>query len=130
VFVGACALDLASHQLFASDGSELPLTGMEFALLKVFLERPNQVLNQHVRGCALRWVAAVVRHLGPAVGIATLTHVGHRGTKILQLATRFGQLAALGALLVLLNVGQAAQRGRLHLALDTLGLEPVARPRI
>jgi len=46
VCVGACALDLASHQLFASDGSELPLTSMEFALLKVFLERPNQVLNR------------------------------------------------------------------------------------
>jgi two-component system, OmpR family, response regulator len=46
VRVGACALDLASHQLFASDGNELPLTGMEFDLLKVFLERPNQVLNR------------------------------------------------------------------------------------
>ena len=44
--VGACALDLASHQLFASDGNELPLTGMEFDLIKVFLERPNQVLNR------------------------------------------------------------------------------------
>ena len=46
VRVGACALDLASRQLFASDGSEIPLTGMEFDLLKVFLERPNQVLNR------------------------------------------------------------------------------------
>ena len=46
VRVGACALDLTSHQLFASDGSEIPLTGMEFDLLKVFLERPNQVLNR------------------------------------------------------------------------------------
>ena len=46
VRIGACALDLASHQLFASDGTELPLTSMEFALLKVFLERPNQVLNR------------------------------------------------------------------------------------
>ena len=46
VRVGACALDLASHQLFASDGNELPLTGMEFDLLRVFLERPNQVLNR------------------------------------------------------------------------------------
>ena len=44
--IGACALDLASRQLFASDGSELPLTSMEFDLLKVFLERPNQVLNR------------------------------------------------------------------------------------
>ena len=46
VRVGACALDLASRQLFASDGNELPLTSMEFDLLKVFLERPNQVLNR------------------------------------------------------------------------------------
>jgi len=46
VRVGVCALDLASHQLFAADGSEIPLTGMEYDLLKVFLERPNQVLNR------------------------------------------------------------------------------------
>jgi len=46
VRVGTCALDLGSHQLFAADGSELPLTGMEFDLLKVFVERPNQVLNR------------------------------------------------------------------------------------
>ncbi len=46
VRVAACALDLASHQLFASDGREIPLTGMEFDLLKVFVERPNQVLNR------------------------------------------------------------------------------------
>ena len=46
VRVGTCMLDLASHQLFASDGRETPLTGMEFDLLKVFLDRPNQVLNR------------------------------------------------------------------------------------
>ncbi len=46
VRVGTCVLDLASHQLFASDEREIPLTGMEFDLLKVFLERPNQVLNR------------------------------------------------------------------------------------
>jgi two-component system phosphate regulon response regulator OmpR len=44
--VGACALDLVSHQLFAADGSEIPLTSMEFDLLKAFVERPNQVLNR------------------------------------------------------------------------------------
>ena len=44
--VGVCALDLASHQLFASDGDEIPLTGMEFDLLKVFIEHPNQVLTR------------------------------------------------------------------------------------
>ena len=46
VRVAACALDLASHQLFAADGQEIPLTGMEFDLLKAFVERPNQVLNR------------------------------------------------------------------------------------
>ena len=44
--VGMRVLDLVSHQLFASDGREVPLTGMEFDLLKVFIERPNQVLNR------------------------------------------------------------------------------------
>jgi two-component system OmpR family response regulator len=44
--VGACELDLASHQLFTASGEEIPLTGMEFDLLKVFVERPNQVLNR------------------------------------------------------------------------------------
>jgi two-component system, OmpR family, response regulator len=46
VQVAACTLDLASHQLFGSDGREIPLTGMEFDLLKAFVERPNQVLNR------------------------------------------------------------------------------------
>jgi two-component system, OmpR family, response regulator len=46
VRVGRCVLDLASHQLFAPDGRETPLTGMEFDLLKVFLERPTQVLSR------------------------------------------------------------------------------------
>jgi two-component system phosphate regulon response regulator OmpR len=46
VRVGTRVLDLASHQLFAADEREIPLTGMEFDLLRVFLERPNQVLNR------------------------------------------------------------------------------------
>ena len=46
VRVGICFLDLGSHQLFAADGSEVPLTAMEFDLLKVFVERPSQVLNR------------------------------------------------------------------------------------
>ena len=46
VRVGACVLDLASHQLVAADGKDIPLTGMEFDLLKVFVERPNQVLDR------------------------------------------------------------------------------------
>ena len=44
--VGACALDLDAHQLFAADGGEIPLTTMEYDLLKAFVERPNQVLNR------------------------------------------------------------------------------------
>ena len=46
VRIGACALDLASHRLFAADGQEIPLTAMEFDLLRVFVEHPNQVLNR------------------------------------------------------------------------------------
>jgi two-component system phosphate regulon response regulator OmpR len=46
VRVATCTLDLASHQLFAPDGREIPLTAMEFDLLKAFVERPNQVLNR------------------------------------------------------------------------------------
>ena len=44
--IGSCMLDAASRQLFAADGTEIPLTAMEFDLLKVFVERPNQVLNR------------------------------------------------------------------------------------
>jgi len=46
VRVGACTLDLASHQLFDRAGNEIPLTNMEFDLLKVFVEHPNQVLDR------------------------------------------------------------------------------------
>ena len=46
VRVGVCTLDLASHQLFDAAGGELPLTSMEFDLLRAFVEHPNQVLNR------------------------------------------------------------------------------------
>ncbi len=46
VKVGHCELDLATHQLFGADGAEIPLTGMEFDLLRVFLENPNRVLSR------------------------------------------------------------------------------------
>jgi two-component system phosphate regulon response regulator OmpR len=46
VRVGSCALDLLSRQLLSADGREIPLTAMEFDLLKAFVERPNQVLNR------------------------------------------------------------------------------------
>jgi two-component system phosphate regulon response regulator OmpR len=44
--VGGCRLDLASHQLVDGNGVEIPITGMEFDLLRVFVERPNQVLSR------------------------------------------------------------------------------------
>ena len=44
--VGACRLDLVSHRLYGSDGAEIAITGMEFDLLRVFVERPNQVLSR------------------------------------------------------------------------------------
>jgi two-component system phosphate regulon response regulator OmpR len=44
--IGACQLDLASHQLFDRTGAEVPITGMEFDLLKVFLDHPHQVLTR------------------------------------------------------------------------------------
>jgi len=46
VKVGRCTLDLQTHQLVGPDGEDLPLTGMEFDLLRVFVERPNQVLSR------------------------------------------------------------------------------------
>jgi DNA-binding response OmpR family regulator len=44
--VGRCWLDLPSRQLFDRDGQDVPLTAMEFDLLKAFIERPNQVLSR------------------------------------------------------------------------------------
>ena len=43
---GHCQLDLASHQLFDGDGREIPLTTMEFELLKVFAEHPGKALSR------------------------------------------------------------------------------------
>jgi two-component system phosphate regulon response regulator OmpR len=44
--IGGCRLDLTSHRLYGTDGVEIPITGMEFDLLRVFVERPNQVLSR------------------------------------------------------------------------------------
>jgi two-component system, OmpR family, response regulator len=44
--VGRCTLDLATRQLSDEKGAELPLTGMEFDLLRVFIEHPNRVLTR------------------------------------------------------------------------------------
>ena len=44
--IGACMLDLDTHQLTGRKGEEIPLTGMEFDLLRVFAEHPNRVLSR------------------------------------------------------------------------------------
>lgn len=43
---GSCILDLDAHKLFDTDGEEVPITAMEFDLLKAFAERPNRVLSR------------------------------------------------------------------------------------
>src|SRR5690606_30448315 len=44
--VGACFLDLEAYQLFDADGREVPITAMEFELLKVFVENPGKALSR------------------------------------------------------------------------------------
>jgi two-component system phosphate regulon response regulator OmpR len=46
VSFGACRLNLRSRQLSDAKGREVPLTAMEFTLLKAFLDHPNQVLSR------------------------------------------------------------------------------------
>jgi two-component system phosphate regulon response regulator OmpR len=43
---GPCTLNLVSYQLLDKDGQEIPITNMDFDLLKVFAERPNRPLNR------------------------------------------------------------------------------------
>jgi DNA-binding response OmpR family regulator len=43
---GKCWLDIPSAKLLAEDGAEIPLTAMEFALLKLFAENRGRVLNR------------------------------------------------------------------------------------
>ncbi len=43
---GRCLLDLASHQMFDAEGAEIPITTMEFELLKVFVEHPGKALSR------------------------------------------------------------------------------------
>lgn len=40
---------MQSHGLYAPDGSEVPLTSMEFDLLKAFADHPGQVLSRDDR---------------------------------------------------------------------------------
>lgn len=44
--VGDCVLAVESRRLLGADGGEIPLTAMEFDLLKAFAERPNRVLSR------------------------------------------------------------------------------------
>jgi two-component system phosphate regulon response regulator OmpR len=46
VVVGKVRLNLDSRKMFAADGTELPLTAMEFDLLRTFVEHPNRVLTR------------------------------------------------------------------------------------
>ena len=41
-----CRLDLDARKLFDADGGEIPITSMEFDLLKAFAEHPNRVLGR------------------------------------------------------------------------------------
>ena len=43
---GSCMLDLDQHQLVGSAGEDIPLTAMEFDLLRAFAEHPNRVLSR------------------------------------------------------------------------------------
>lgn len=46
VKVGRCMLDLGTHLLVDPEGVEITLTGMEFDLLRVFVENANRVLTR------------------------------------------------------------------------------------
>jgi len=47
-------LDTVSHRLFHRDGEEVLLSGADFALLKLFLERPQQILDRDTIGNVTR----------------------------------------------------------------------------
>ena len=46
VHFGRCRLDLGSRQLFDAGGQEIPITSMEFDLLKVFADHPGKALSR------------------------------------------------------------------------------------
>ena len=46
VSIGACLLDLKSRTLSDAKGRDVPITSMEFDLLKALIEHPNQVLSR------------------------------------------------------------------------------------
>ncbi len=43
---GRCRLNIASHRLIDEDGEEIPLTSMEFDLLKAFADHPDRILTR------------------------------------------------------------------------------------
>ena len=47
-------LDTVSHRLFHADGEEVMLSGADFALLKLFLDHPQQILDRDTIGNATR----------------------------------------------------------------------------
>ncbi|PWB30814.1 DNA-binding response regulator [Pseudomonas sp. SDI] len=47
-------LDTVSHRLFHRDGEEVMLSGADFALLKLFLDHPQQILDRDTIGNATR----------------------------------------------------------------------------
>ncbi|MBB4820814.1 two-component system OmpR family response regulator [Pseudomonas alcaligenes] len=47
-------LDMVSHRLFHIDGEEVILSGADFALLKLFLDRPQQILDRDTIANATR----------------------------------------------------------------------------
>jgi two-component system phosphate regulon response regulator OmpR len=46
VRLGRCLLDLDTRQLFTVEGTEVPITAMEFDLLAAFARHPNRVLSR------------------------------------------------------------------------------------
>src|SRR5262249_60189003 len=44
--MGNCPRDLAGLSLYGADGKNVPLTSMEFDLLKAFAEHPDRVLSR------------------------------------------------------------------------------------
>ena len=46
VQMGKCRLNLTTHRLYDSEGVEVPLTAMEYDLLRTFAENPNRVLSR------------------------------------------------------------------------------------
>ncbi|HQR20934.1 MAG TPA: response regulator [Burkholderiaceae bacterium] len=44
--IGRCTLDLDARRLLDADGRDVPMTAMEFDLLKTFIDHPNKVLTR------------------------------------------------------------------------------------